>query len=151
MRNLDTPILEVAGGILLTASHPGVLLRESGWRKEGQQSGDGGGCWDNAGRQMPELKRDALGRALALACLSKPGTTFGGNNLKCGAGQPGLDGLMMANHEKSSHSGLLADKESSTPASPGQAVTTSVSRRWAEPAIRPFPHLPNLPASLITF
>jgi hypothetical protein len=57
---------------------------------------------------MPELKREALGLALALACLSKPGTTFGGNNLKHCAGQPGLGGLMLANHEKIGHWGLLA-------------------------------------------
>src|SRR5713101_681179 len=56
---------------------------------------------------MPELKRQALGWALALACLKKPGTTFG--NLKHYAGQPGPGGRMMSpNHEKSSHSRLLA-------------------------------------------
>ncbi len=33
MRNRNTPILKVAGGILQTASHSGVCLRESWWRK----------------------------------------------------------------------------------------------------------------------
>jgi hypothetical protein len=52
---------------------------------------------------MPETEGEALGLALALTCLSKRRTTFGGNNLKHRAAQPGLDGVMLANHEKSGH------------------------------------------------
>src|SRR5258708_11206493 len=87
---------------------------------------------------MPELDREALGWALALACLSKPDTTFGGNNF-C-AGQPG-GGLMLANHEKSSHSGLLADKDHPLlrGARAGQIVAMSVCGRCAEAAMRPLP------------
>src|SRR5260370_21941835 len=97
---------------------------------------------------MPELDREALGGALALACLSKPDTTFGGNNF-C-AGQPG-GGLMLANHEKSSHSGLLADKDHPLlrGARAGQIVAMSVCGRCAEAAMRPFRNVPKSAEFLI--
>jgi hypothetical protein len=80
---------------------------------------------------MPELKRDALGWAFALDRFAD--ATFSGDNLKHGAGQPGLGSRLMPNHEKSGHSGLLADKESSAPVrSPGrEQVVTTVSVRAA--------------------
>src|SRR5262245_21505070 len=93
---------------------------------------------------MPELQRQAL----ALACLSRPRTMFGGDGLRC-AGQRGLG---VANHKESSHLPLLPDKDHPLLRGSARAglmtVATSVCGGCAEAAMRPFRNRPKSPENL---